>query len=196
MAIYGIGVTPLINMLIDIVVTSAESQVRVLAYTDDFSAPGKLDDIRKWWDTLTILRPKFVYYPEPTKTWLAIKPYASQQTNEIFSKAKIKVTSEGHRYLGGTVGTEDFKDIYMEEKVMEWIKQFEVLIKIAAVEPQAAYCAFVGGFKHKVSYTIRTVRDIRKHHEKLDQSVDKKFILTLTNCHFCNEMERRLLSLP
>ena len=81
MAIYGIGVTPLINILIDIVVTSTKSQVRVLAYADDFSAAGKLDDLRKWRDTLTIICPKFGYYPEPTKTWLVIKPYASQQTN-------------------------------------------------------------------------------------------------------------------
>ena len=36
MAVYGIGVTPLINMLIDIVVNSTESQVRVLAYADHF----------------------------------------------------------------------------------------------------------------------------------------------------------------
>ena len=59
MAICGVGVTPLMNMLIDIVVTSTESQVRVLAYADDFSAAGKLDDLRKWWNTLTIIGPKF-----------------------------------------------------------------------------------------------------------------------------------------
>ena len=61
MAIYVIGVTPLIIILIDIVVTSPESQVRVLAYADDFSAAGKLEDLRKWWNTLTIIGPKFGY---------------------------------------------------------------------------------------------------------------------------------------
>ena len=60
------------------------------------------------------------------------------------------------------------------------------------VEPQAAYCAFVGGFKHKVTDTIRTVPDIHEHLEKLDQAVDTNF----TDGHFCNEMERKLLSLP
>ena len=194
MAIYGIGVTPLINMLIDIVVTSTDSQVSVLAYADDFSAAGKLDDLRKWWDTLTIIDPKFGYYPEPTKTWLLVKPYPPQRTNKTFSGTKIKITTEGQRYLGGTVGTKEFKDNLMEEKVIEWINQLEVQSKIAAVEPQAAYCAFVGGFKHKITYTIRTVPDIRKHLEKLDQAVDTKFIPTLTNGHFCNEIERELLS--
>ena len=56
----------------------------------------------------------------------------------------------------------------MEEKVIEWIYEFEVLSKIAALEPQSAYCVFVGGFKHKVTYTIRTVPNICRHLEKLD----------------------------
>ena len=51
MAIYGIRVTLLINMLINIVITSTESQVGVLAYVDDFSSVGKREDLRKWWDT-------------------------------------------------------------------------------------------------------------------------------------------------
>ena len=48
MAVYGIGVIPLINMLIDIVVTSTESQVGMLVYADDLLAAGKFDDLRKW----------------------------------------------------------------------------------------------------------------------------------------------------
>ena len=79
---------------------------------------------------------------------------------------------------------------------MEWINQLEVLSRIAFVEPQAAYCAFVGGFKHKAKCTIRTVPDICKRLKKLDQAVDTKFIPTLTDGHFCNEIERKLLSLP
>ena len=42
---------------------------------------------------------------------------------------KATSTSEGR------VGTEEFKDTYMEEKVMEWINHLEVLSKVAAVEP-------------------------------------------------------------
>ena len=79
---------------------------------------------------------------------------------------------------------------------MKWIKQFNVLSKIAAVEPHAAYCAFVSGFRYKVRYTIRTVPNIRKHLEKLDQAVDKKCIPTLTDGYFSNKMDRKLQWLP
>ena len=57
-----------------------------------------------------------------------ITPYALQRTNEIFSGTKIKITNEGHKCFGETVGTEEFT--YMEKKVMEWINQLEVLNKI------------------------------------------------------------------
>ena len=122
---YGIVVTPLINILIDVIIISPEIQVGVLAYADDFSATGKLEDLRKWWDT----GPKFGYYPEPTKAWLAVKPYALQRTTKISYGTKIKITKEGHRYLEGTVGTEKFPYTFMEEKVTEWIKLVEILTK-------------------------------------------------------------------
>ena len=35
----------------------------------------------------------------------------------------------------------------MEENVRKWINQLEFFSKIAAVEPQAVYFAFVDGFK-------------------------------------------------
>ena len=80
----------------------------------------------------------------------------------------------------------------IRKKVMKWIKQLNVLSKIAAVEPHAAYCAFVSGFRHKVSYTIRTVPNIPRHLENVDQAVDKKFIRTLTDGYFSNKMDRKL----
>ena len=68
MVIYGIGVTPLINMFIDILSNEYSANVNVMAYADDFSAAENLKDLRKWWSVLTENSPKFGYYPEPTMT--------------------------------------------------------------------------------------------------------------------------------
>ena len=46
----------------------------------------------------------------------------------------------------------NLKNNYMEEKVIKWINQLKVLRKTAVVELPAAYCAFVGGFKHEVTH--------------------------------------------
>ena len=110
-----------------------------------------------------------------------------------FLEPKLRSPRKETSTLEGQLVQRDLEIPIWKKKV--W-NGFSNLSKIAAVEPQAAYCAFVGGFKHKVIYTIRTVPDICKHLEKLDQAVDTKFIPTLTNGRFCNEMERKLLSLP
>ena len=47
MAICGIGVTPLISMLIDILSNEYSVNVNVMGYADDFSAAGNLQDLRR-----------------------------------------------------------------------------------------------------------------------------------------------------
>ena len=49
MIIYGIGVTPLINMLIEVLINEYKVTVNVLAYADDFSVAGRIQDLRIWW---------------------------------------------------------------------------------------------------------------------------------------------------
>ena len=93
----------------------------------------KLEYLRICWDFSTIIGPKFGYCPEPTKTWLMVKPYTLLRTSKIFSGTNIKITNERHKCLGATVGTEEFKDVYIEGKRLEWINQIEVLSKIAVV---------------------------------------------------------------
>ena len=55
-------------MLIDILIIKYRVHVNVLAYADGFSAVGGLKDLGIWWKVLNEIVPKFIYYPEPTKT--------------------------------------------------------------------------------------------------------------------------------
>ena len=45
----------------------------MLVHVDEFSAAGKLDDLRKWWDTLIIMGPKLVTTQNQQKhsSWLS-----------------------------------------------------------------------------------------------------------------------------
>ena len=122
-------------MLTDILSNEYSANVNVMGYADDFSAAGNLQDLRRWWSVLTEIGPKFGYYPEPTKTWLEVKPCASDKVKSVFFETKIKITTEGRRYLGGSVGTRKFKDLCITTKVNEWISKLELLSKIPAIEP-------------------------------------------------------------
>ena len=97
MPIYGIGVTPFINILIDILSNHYSANVNVMAYADDFSAAENLQDLRRWWSFQTKIGPKFGYHPEPTKTWLVVKSCAPEKVEPLFFGTKIKIAIEGYK---------------------------------------------------------------------------------------------------
>ena len=63
MTIYGIEVTLLSNMLIDLLINNCRVHVNVLGYADDFSTVGGLRDLTIWWSVLNEVRTKFGYFP-------------------------------------------------------------------------------------------------------------------------------------
>lgn len=50
-----------------------------MAHADDISATRNLQNLRRWWNVLREIGPEFVYYPEPTNTWLEDKSRASEK---------------------------------------------------------------------------------------------------------------------
>ena len=84
----------------------------------------------------------------------------------------------------------------MKETVREWCDEVRLLAQIAKSEPQAAYTAFVGGYKHKLTYKIRTIDGLENHLQQLDHVIDSVFIPAISEGHQCTKDERLLLSLP
>ena len=66
MAIYTIAIIPLIPMIVNIT-HQDDSSTKTAVYADDFTAAGNTTQLRKEWDTLCHLGPKFGYYPERWK---------------------------------------------------------------------------------------------------------------------------------
>ena len=48
-------------------------------YSANVYAARNLQDLRRWWSVLTEICPKFGYCPEPTKSWLLVKPCVSEK---------------------------------------------------------------------------------------------------------------------
>lgn len=78
-------------------------------------------------------------------------------------------------------------------KVNEWISLLELLSKTAAIEGKSAYCVLIASFKHKVTYTMRTIPDICQNLQKLDIMFKR---LSYQLLLLPNSIERKLLSLP
>ena len=84
----------------------------------------------------------------------------------------------------------------MESLLEGWIEQLKLLSTIAGSEPKAAYSAFVGGFKGKFIYFMRTTPEKGKLLKPSEDVLRLKFIPSITGGHICPDDERKLPSLP
>ena len=124
-------------------------------FADDLGGAGDLITLRRWWDNIVLYSPKLGYNPNAAKSWLVVKPHTEVCAREVFEGTNINMTTQGRKYLGGFIGSKSGSGKYAEELVSLWCEQLKVLVKIEKTEPQAAYAAFVSGFKHKLTYYIR-----------------------------------------
>lgn len=203
MAVYALGIIPLMSTLKNTVhyqVNSSDvpenKQAKHVAYADDLTGAGKLDALRQWWDLLILHGPSIGYYVNESITWLIVHEKHMDLANEIFQDTDIKITTEGRRHLGATIGTKLFKTEFIKQKVEEWIREIKVLARIARVDPHSALCAFTHGLRGKYIYIMRTVPEIESLLQPLEDSIRKCLLPVLMEGHICNDPERLLLSLP
>ena len=65
-------------------------------------------------------------------------------------------------------------------QIKEWIEELKILSKIAKSESQAAYSCVVSGFKHNLTYLMRTTPGISDTLQQVDNSIQTEFIPAIT----------------
>ena len=58
---------------------------------------------------------------------------------ETFKGTGINITEEGRKHLGAVIGSEEYKEEYLREKVDEWVACIQKLSNIARTQPHASY---------------------------------------------------------
>ena len=117
MAIYAIAITPLILILVDITHLD-DSSTKTATSADDFTAAGKITQLKKRVDTLRQLGPKLGYYLEGGKFCLIIKRN-HQYAADIFCGTSIKITTDGQQHLGAVIRSTEYKRIKIQEKISQ-----------------------------------------------------------------------------
>ena len=152
MAIYAIGITPLIDIMLEII-----AAIRVAAFADDLSAVGKGERLKPWWDALAKVGPSFGYFPQPKKSWLIVKPQFEEKIREIFQGTEIQISVRGERHLGAVIGSNEYRKEYCTKIVKKWTNELKLLSEIALIHPKSAYACYVRGFQHRYNYCQRTI---------------------------------------
>jgi hypothetical protein len=191
MATYALGLTPMLNDL-----SIIDSRTKHVAFADDLTGAGKLNEIITWWEHLAVEGPKYGYFPKPSKSILIVKEEFKNEAQNIFGHTQIKITTAGARHLGAVLGEKNFKDGYIKEAVESWTRQLEILSKIAELQPQAAYSAYIKGFKNKFTYFMRTIPNINEFMQPIEDILMTSFIPAISGGHMCSVTERELLELP
>ena len=191
MAMYSIGMSVLQSEL-----AYKQTNVKSAAYADDYFGAGNIRDLRQWWGKLETIGPKYGYKTNASKTWLIVKEEKEKDARELFRDTNIEITTEGQRHLGAVIGSQQFKQTYVQKKVQEWSEEVDKLSEFAKTEPHAAYTAFTYGLKHRWTYLTRTVPGISDLMKPLEDRIRQNLIPALTNQKQHSDVERNLLALP
>ena len=143
------------------------SNLTRVAFTDDQTGFGKLDQLKIWLDQVMEFGPYIGYN-------------VNQEAKQLFAHSQIRITTDGNRHFGSVIGDSEYTTKYVANKIDLWITQLEQLIIIAKTQPHDAYCAFVHCLKHKYIFIMRTVPNKLEQPEKLYKKIDE-FIKTILN---------------
>ena len=109
MPMYTLAIVPPIKKL--------KGSSKHIWYADDAAAPGKIADLRVWWDLLTSEGPYFGYFPNPCKMWLITKEGFNDAGISSFTGTGVSITSDGRPYLGVAIGSVEYVKNYVKSEV-------------------------------------------------------------------------------
>jgi len=188
MPMYALATLPLIARL--------PSDVFQVWYADDACAGGNVTQLRLWWKRLCEMGPQFGYNANAVKTWCVVKPAHLESAKKLFAGTGVNISVEGRPYLGATIGTQEFTNTYVDEKVREWSSEILLLAKIAESQPQAAYCALTHGLSSRWRFVARTIPAVAESFQPLEDVIRCTLLPLLVGTSPPNDTLRDLFALP
>ena len=202
LAMYASCLMPLITSLkdtniegvVDPMAPITSDTVTPIFYADDGLGGGKVSAVRRWWDKIKARGPGYGYFPNPRKSWLIVKPQYQDEAKSLFPD--VNITTEGQRYLGSFIGTEEGKRQFVKNEVQKWAEEISTIAEIGRTEPQLAYSAYTVGISKRWSYLLRTTPDIADLLEPIEETITRDLLPAITGQAVINEKLRSLFALP
>ena len=183
-----LGILPLIHFLLQFISVNNLSAKEV-AFANYFTVAGKLTSIKDYWGKLTVLCPKYGYFPKASKSYLIVKEDKLGEARNLFNDSNVNITIEGKRHLCAVIGSNEYRKECLKDLVNDWNNQLVLLSSITESQPQAAYSAFGSDFKSKLSCFMRTILGISQFLYLLEETVRNKFIPAIAGGHICSNNE-------
>ena len=191
MLIYGLGVSPLSKRIREETKLTTQPW-----YADDAAMVGQASNVVKAMNTLLKFGPARGYYPAPEKSVVVCPPEREEAARSALSAFQFQYR-DGHRYLGGFIGTEESKARWLKPKIQHWTRGVELLAKVAKRHPQTAYAGLTRSFQHEWAFVQRTTPIEGSEFDPVEKAITESFIPALFKTEAApNEQLRSLYSLP
>ena len=187
---------PMYALATILLIKSLPESVSQVWYADDATALGTVSQLRVWWDDLAEKGPSFGYHANPLKTWLVTKASCHSDAVAAFAGTNVNVSQDGRPHLGAALGTPDYSNHFVAEKVNTWSGELKLLSAIAKTQPHAAYAALTHGLSSRWAFLSRTMPNISNHLQQLEGIIRTILIPSLTARPPPSDIERDLLALP
>ena len=92
------------------------------------------------------------------------------------------------------IGSRDYLQEYVNEKVTSWVDEVAQLAEFARAQPQTSYAAYTFGLKHRWTYFLRTLPDIQDLLEPLEEAISHVLIPAIVD-RKCSKLDRDVLAL-
>ena len=123
---------------------------------------------------LTREGPKYSYFPVPEKSYLVVSPNFVEKAKQLFSPYGINIV-EGHRVLGGFVGSKSEGINWVNTKICSWDKTLKILSEVAKKQPHAAYIAVSKAMQNEWNFLQRIFPDSAEWFSPLGQTLFNDF---------------------
>eukprot|EP00116_Pleurobrachia_bachei_P002481 sb/3462743/ len=124
MHMYACCLMPLIRSVED-----KDSKLTQIFYADDGLGGGTLSTVKTWWEKVKQDGPGYGYLPNPGKSWLIVKPEYEEAARSMFPD--VNITSQGQRYLGSYIGTEEGQAEFVRNEVAKWESEIDQICDLS-----------------------------------------------------------------
>ena len=188
MAMYGIGIIPLIELL-------QKPNVTQKWYADDGSAAGDLKSLRALLDNLDVRGNAFEYNVKPSKCQLIERENCHESAIKVIEGTNITMVDD-FRVLGLVIGTPSACDKYIKSEIEKTATLIEKFSKITKASPQNAYSCYTKGVQNKLNFLTRKTPEAFKKMDENEKNVRQQLIPSITGKNHITDEDRNLFALP
>ena len=139
---------------------------------------GTFQQVQAHFQDMQARRPARGYYPEPTKSILAVAPGNVARAEEHFRGLGIRVVT-GHRYFGGFNGDADAERDWLQEKMQGWLESVKVLAGVSHKHPQSAYAGLQKSLQQDWAFVQRVTPGVGDTFGPVEEALREIFVPAL-----------------